>query len=456
MSELIASAETPAKDALEAINKVQELRKATEDTEKITEDAFNTAFTTVKINYSFDDNGELNKFINNFGKLTIEETPHTELNFRGSRDGDDKIRLEWNNINDNEVIPPVPVMYSVEEEGYRNDNNTIKYIGEECMCTIQGIELSIQYEYNLRIKLGELTSRIIDCTECGITNRHFALNGMIYCGRELLRCNCDKNCKTCGENDTECQCFTCEDAQNKYALSYRGNCPNGHPLEKIGHNMLKNKKIFCGICKKPFTKCLTSDVIFPMCKECAFYVCYACLPRIYPIANCTEKDEFGKICDIPSAHFEPIQGVQKWYVCSGAVYCGRNRGGDGSCRCGECGPLCGPSSGCSCDECVDDLRSIINRAHLTCKKGHELTILNAFERKSKLFKTTCDSCGDAIPMDGCNGYKLALSCTKCNFDICPRCIHSKVPFDVIPHNIYSYCYEADEDQERDYTRGAAK
>lgn len=428
MSALIESAESTPDDVKELVAKVGEVRQAVEDSKKVINEACKAALSSTTISFSFEGAEKIREKINESGKLTVNES-FLLGNFESSNPREDKLDLNWTYNNDSVLSAPITYCVESRERDMAPSGFEVKYIGEECRCTVTGLSKGPAYDFRLQVKFGDLLSGPLSVAVGSINQKYMARNGVIYCGGDIDNfCMCGRNCRTCGEGGTGCQCFDCFTTQECYMGASHPKCPKGHILLIGSLSSAKSrikspyKNLVCSICWKE-VEVTNRNMSFCSltCKECSFFVCNECVPRVCP----TKDNEFLE--GVILTELEPLPVYSKRYTDCGSIYC---KGPLDKCVCGHCDGVC--RDRCSCNGCVDELRGIYTNAHLKCKKGHELQILEALERKSRFFKTVCDVCGDPINMYTNYGHKLILSCQKCNYDICPRCVKKMIPKEVIP------------------------
>lgn len=423
VSALVESAKTVPADAKEFVTKAKEIKNGSEDIEKLMESAFKKVFEDAKVDFSYKLD-EITEHIANFCSIKYTETPLL-TNFKAINPRDDKYDLKWNYAKrDNDIATEMTYVVDAKNATHTSEYAK-KYEGTACECTVAGLEFGENYIFVLKAKLGELVSPKLADAQGTIRNTHFAPNGTVYCGSDLF-CFCGECTKVCGENDTGCQCPYCEDIQCRYLMECDGKCPNGHKMliTQVQPRSSTFLEIGCAICRKGFSPCTGMPYIMN-CENCKYFVCTACIPRVYPPRN------YGATAGIPAPQFDEVTGTQRWYRSNGTIHCNV---GLFNCKSGKCNGICSESV-CSCDECVEELQGILSRSGLTCKNGHKLQIKRAIERKSRVFKIACDSCDGIIPMTDCMKNMLILSCPSCDFDLCPKCILKKIPLTSIPPNV---------------------
>ena len=366
----------------------------------------------------------------------------------------DKIKLCWEYDREgNEgVIEETPMfIVNVKRQDERPWDYGIRYCGPGCGCIISDLESGCRYDFCLNVKVGGLVGGEFGAIQESNINRCISLNGLFYCGGELSSCKCGKCGDVCGKDGKGCQCPGCHKTQILYISAIRKKCPNGHSLKKGCFGKLKKDRraFICGVCRSNILLGMWHSGIFvpprsPLygpinfadsqymlaCEECLYFLCPACVTRVAP------PMDYPSLGLITNAElFEPVTGIQKWYRCLGAIYCGRKMD---QCRCGGCDGYCGPDNGCPCNECLEDMKRIICGAHFKCSCSNEYSVVPAIERKTKVFKTSCSECKCSISTSGYYGNLLVLSCAGCKTVICPKCIRSKLLRGKLPPNIYAY------------------
>lgn len=413
--------------------RVAQLRSAAEAIESARTDAVKAALTVKKVSLTFTDTEALSSRIFEFGNL-VSEDRLTVSGLECIGCSEDTVDLTWQR--DDTLPPDAPVTYLVEAKEVEEDASKYeaKYAGCACKCTVAGLRSGAKYDFRLGACVGGVSGRGLLGVQKAVAARRFAANGMLYCGAALDLCECGGCTAVCGEGDAGCQCTECRAAQKLYATSIAKQCPNDHPLRlKLVADLQKYPgAVYCGVCRGAITReAFKPSQYILLCDACLHFVCPRCLPRVAPFAECPRMGTVANAADIP-----PVPGPQKWMRPNGSIYCGRRMG---PCKCGSCDGNCGPDDGCSCDECVADLRRLFEGADARCSCSGAYSVIQARQAKGGLFKQpACSMCSHAISSAGWEGNQLMLYCSKCGLNICPACAKRKIPLANLPANIYFF------------------
>ena len=432
MSMLIESAGSMPDDVIGLVTKVNEIRKAVRDSRVTICEASKAALSSKSVEISLGDTEKIIEMIRESGKLTVKES-FLLKDFKSSKAGENRLDLSWNYDNDNVLTSPLTYYVDCRERTDIPNGFEMKYSGTETMCAVPDLEIGPIYDFRLQVKFGDLLSGPLGIASGNLNKKFMAKNGLIYCKGDIGNsCMCEKMCMVCGGDGDGCQCDSCLEVQLDYMSKAHAKCPQGHTLLIDDLCSTKNrisrfKDLTCSVCGKA-VEVTQNNWIFNVlsCSTCSYFVCTACVPRICP----TKNNECLK--DVTLPEIEPVKPILKKYTNCGTIHC---RGVQDNCTCGHCYGLCWDGR-CSCNDCVNDLRGVFANAHLRCPKGHELKTVKAIERKSKIFKTTCDICNNTIHMNDGYGDRLILSCTSCNYDICPQCIKKRIPRSAVPMHIF--------------------